>query len=389
MKSEEIFPVNLPIIKTTNPILRTLLLLVVVSKACYSCFFVVIWGLFLAPIRLINVSLYQKLESLAWIYGAKLAIFVSNMSAGIPFYVYGDYVHDGGVNFGRQLFVANHVSSADWLIHLFQAGRNGSGSLRFFLKSMHKYVPILGWACILHDMIFLTRDIKEDRPVLKKQLTIFNQNQTDNFLIIYPEGTFTTPENTWLVEKSQKWSKDNGQKVLQNVLTPRTTGFELLMETKEAFDYVVDLTCGFSKPYSMKLAAVQPPTLIDFFQHNIEQPVKIHLHYKKYKVADIIDKPADWLLKRFEEKDTLLEYFEKHGCFPGPGHAVRDDWWDLTMTFLFTCAFEGLTSYFVHCWFPKIVYSGMALCVATTIIVFLYDLQHQKKKVRESKVKTE
>lgn len=377
---------HIPILRPKNPFLKKLMFVLCIGKACWTCLYVVLWGLLLSPIRLINVALYQKLEALAWIYGEKLAIFCSNVCAGVPFTISGDYGHDGcGPNYGRQLFVSNHVSSADWYIHLFMAGRNSTGALRFFLKSMHKWVPIAGWACILHDMIFLSRDIKDDRPVIKKQLKSFMENDTDLFMIIYPEGTFTTPDNIWQVEKSHKWSNDAGQRPLHNVLAPRATGFELLMETKEAFDYVVDVTVAFENPYSVKLAKHSPPTIPDFWRHNEEEPVKIHMHYKRYKVSEIKEAPALFVHRLFEEKEDLLEHFDKHQSFPGKGTMIRDSWWDLTLNFLFTCLVEGVTSYFWYQWAPKTFFLAVGIAVFASVFLLWYDAKHQEKKFKPSK----
>ena len=87
---------------------------------------------------------------------------------------------------------------------------------------------------------------------MKNKLTGFIENNTDNMLVLYPEGTFATSDNEWLIEKSHKWSEDHNEKKLHYVLFPRTQGFSLVMETREAFDYVVDITIAFEKPFSGK-----------------------------------------------------------------------------------------------------------------------------------------
>jgi 1-acyl-sn-glycerol-3-phosphate acyltransferase len=139
---------DLPYIKTKNPILKAFLFFISILVNAWCMFYVVLYGFLLSPIRLINVSLYQKLESYAWIHGAKLYTFMSNMLVGVPTTIYGDY--KGGFSHGRKILVSNHCSSADWLIQLAFAGRNSEGALRFFLKKAHKYVPLAGWACQLH-----------------------------------------------------------------------------------------------------------------------------------------------------------------------------------------------------------------------------------------------
>jgi hypothetical protein len=151
---------GLPYIKTKFSFLRVVLFLVNGFQQQYTMLHVLLFGFIFSPLRLISLSLYQKLESLAWTHGAKLHIFMTNLLVGIPTYIYGDY--EGGIAEGRKVVISNHCSSADWLIQLSTAGRNSEGALRFFLKMVknfqfikaHSTVPVAGWACQLHGFHF-------------------------------------------------------------------------------------------------------------------------------------------------------------------------------------------------------------------------------------------
>lgn len=268
------------------------------------------------------------------------------------------------------------------------AGRNDSGYLRFFLKSMHKYVPILGWACILHECVFLQRDLEADKEYMKERLKSYVDNDSENYLVLYPEGTFTTPENVWQLEKSHEWSDKIKRKKLNNVLVPRTTGFDLILATnRNAFDYVVDVTIAFEKPYLVGVTKSQPPLMIDFVKHNEEAPVKIHMYYKRYAMSEIPKDTTNWLYDRFEEKEELLEHFKEHQRFPGHGYLIRDSLWDLIMNWLFGLTLECIAGYYVWSYFPKTFYSIAGFCAFTVVFMLWYDNEHQKKKVRPSKVK--
>ena len=48
------------------------------------------------------------------------------------------------------------------------------------------------------------------------------------------------------------------------------------------------------------------------------------MFYKKYKISDIPEDTDKWLIKLFEEKDELLDYFEKHQRFPGKRYMFQD-----------------------------------------------------------------
>jgi hypothetical protein len=57
------------------------------------------------------------------------------------------------------------------------------------------------------------------------------QNKTPIWLVLYPEGnfinkikkgTFVTPQNEWLIEKSKKFSQENKIQEFEYVLVPRS-----------------------------------------------------------------------------------------------------------------------------------------------------------------------
>jgi lysocardiolipin and lysophospholipid acyltransferase len=48
-------------------------------------------------------------------------------------------------------------------------------------------------------------------------------------------------------------------------------------------------------------------------------PSSVNMHWRRFAVADIPEDEAKfdkWLEQRWVEKDVLLEYYEKNGCFP-------------------------------------------------------------------------
>jgi len=255
---------------------------------------------------------------------------------------------------------------------------------------MHQYVPLAGWCCILHDCIFffLARDMKVDQPYMKKKLTSFIKNKIDNFLIIYPEGTFTTPQNKDALEKSHKWAEENKLKKFYNVLIPRTTGFELIMETREAFDSIIDMTVAFEKPYLVNLGVTNPPTMIDFFKYNDENPVKIHIHYKKYLIKDIPkenEKLKEWVLNVFTEKEELLNKFNENNCFPGKNYFIHDNYWDLVNNFILGWFVYLISGYYWWLYTPYIFYSFVVLMVFAVVFIVIYDLLHQRSHSKPSK----
>eukprot|EP01080_Neovahlkampfia_damariscottae_P008968 gene8968-917_t len=380
---------NIPYVYTPDyMVLRVIVLLLSGFAQTLTMLHVLLFGFIFAPIRLFHTGLYQKCESMVWCHASKMHLFMTNFFVGIPTYIYGDY--EGGISEGKKIVLSNHCSSADWLIQLSTAARNtqyqlldGPVNSMVIKKEINNFSK---------DMIFLTRDIKVDKPYMKEKLTGFMKNNTDNMLVLYPEGTFATSDNEWLIEKSHKWSIDHNEKKLNYVLFPRTQGFSLVMETREAFDYVVDLTIAFEKPYCGKLAEFDPPTLKEFFyplSKGEEQPVRIHTYYKKYKISDIPKDTDKWLVKLFEEKDELLEYFDEHQRFPGKRYQFQDSFWDYLMNFIVGWAVYIGIGYLIVNYIPygPMLYFGTLIFVGFSgLYILYYDLKHQWKHVRASKV---
>src|SRR5690606_17888563 len=152
--------------------------------------------------------------------------------------------------------------------------------------------------------------------VIRKQLESFIEHNTPCWLVLYPEGTFVTPECKDIVLKSQKYARENNLRVCKNVLTPRVKAFELCMDAKsrKLFDYVTDLTLAFPN-HDVELGKTDPPLMMDLFQRR-EQKLKVHVHIRRFKTSEIPEDSGKWLQKIFEEKEDILEYFKKNGYFP-------------------------------------------------------------------------
>jgi hypothetical protein len=51
-----------------------------------------------------------------------------------------------------------------------------------------------------------------------------------------------------------------------------------------------------------------------------DKPHHVHVHIRTFPLSDIPKDKAgleSWMSTVFEEKDKLLDYYHKHGCFPG------------------------------------------------------------------------
>jgi len=94
---------------------------------------------------------------------------------------------------------------------------------------------------------------------------------------------------------------------------------------------------------------------------------------------------TSWLIKLYKEKEDLLEYFKENQCFPGKGNLYRENYWDLSLTALFSFIVWYYTGYYWWFYLPKLFYGAILLNIFAVSFLIWYDLKHQSKLFRESK----
>jgi 1-acyl-sn-glycerol-3-phosphate acyltransferase len=278
------------------------------------------------------------------------------------------------------LLVSNHVGSSDWIFncHIFTM-LNAMGNVRFMMKKEIIYTPI-GWPCLFHGMIFLDRNNREkDIKTINDSISNLNKYGQDIWLLLYPEGTFVTPNNPSILVKSKGYSELNNMKICNNVLTPRTTGFEYCIDAKNNFNSVVDITLAFEKPYTVKLCEQFVPTTVQLF--GAYEPLNVHVHIRKYDIEDI-KSPKKFLNKIWEEKEDLLEQFEENQKFPGEKLNYTYNWKHyiiftlgvLVHSLLWYCVYYISSTLFLKC---------ISFVLFVVIIMMSYE-QHQLKVKQSS-----
>lgn len=186
------------------------------------------------------------------------------------------------------------------------------------------------------------------------------------------------------MQKSHDYAKKNNLRIYKNVLTPRTKGFELVMQphNRNLFEYVTDWTLVMY-PNSVRVGTEENPlTTFDMFKKRDVDRVEIHCHIRKYKVSEIPkDDTAKWLHKRFDEKEDLLEYFHIHKEFPGKQIVYRPEWGFLiAMVSLYLIILGGMM--FVA-WqlAPRLLIGSQLFVLITCLLVYVYEWKHVIKKV--------
>ncbi|KAG8068119.1 hypothetical protein GUJ93_ZPchr0005g14525 [Zizania palustris] len=207
-----------------------------------------------------------------------------------------------------------------------------------------------------------------DEPLIRKRLSELKNPHDPLWLAVFPEGTDYTEKKCI---KSQEYAAEHGLPILNNVLLPKTKGFNCcLQELRGSIDSVYDITIA----YKHRL-----PTFLDNV-YGID-PSEVHIHVKIIQLSDIPaseDEVADWLIERFELKDKLLSDFSTLGCFPNEGTESELSTLKCAANFVAVICTTSILMYltmFSSVWFKIfVVFSSALLTIATYYSIHLPQL---------------
>lgn len=272
---------------------------------------------------------------------------------------------DFGSNSG--LVIMNHRYDLDWLTAWMYADKIGTlGGDKAMVKASLRYIPVIGWGWAISDMIFLHRDWKKDKESLRKTMDEILQHPR-SLILSFLEGTRFTKTK---YENSVKFAKEKNLPILKHHLLPRTRGFNSMMtHVLEAKAKNKDLKFDV---FSMQVAFREEETDKASLPSVLNgEKVTIYVYVKKLSL-DNID-PSDenslsnYLYNVYKDKDELMEYFRKHGVFPGIEKPYKRRLatllnWITWLVLTYTSLFYGLF---------KVFSSGntiLMVCVATFIL---------------------
>ncbi|BGP10895.1 hypothetical protein JCM10049v2_006789 [Rhodotorula toruloides] len=250
----------------------------------------------------------------------------------------------------KGVWISNHTTLADWLyLWDFAYLADHSSSIYIALKSSLRQIPIIGWAASWFGFIFLERRWASDRAPFRRQLKRIAQETNRGgkdqklALLIFPEGTIVTANTRGI---SSKFAEKTAVSDYEHVLLPRSTGlFFALRQLAPSIPNLslVDLTVGYPLPRRSPPADGKPAsplyasdyyTLPSILLSHVPPP-ELHVHIRAFPVSSIPlgdlstmehnpddegseeEKRAfeEWLRKRWEEKDQLMERFRTKGSF--------------------------------------------------------------------------
>jgi 1-acyl-sn-glycerol-3-phosphate acyltransferase len=204
------------------------------------------------------------------------------------------------------IVVLNHQEMADiTVIFSFARAKGRVGDLKWFVKDVLKYVPGIGWGMLFLDCPFIKRNWTADKEYIHRVFRNILKNDVPLWLMTFVEGTRVRPEK---IARSREYAEKQGMKPFDHVLIPRTKGFVASVQALRGHvDAVYDLTIGY-------VGGV--PTLWQWIKGYVR---KVHLHVRRYAIDAVPEDGealSDWLIKRFEEKDRLLDDFYTNRAFP-------------------------------------------------------------------------
>ncbi|KAF2114906.1 acyltransferase-domain-containing protein [Lophiotrema nucula] len=227
----------------------------------------------------------------------------------------------------RMVLIANHEIYTDW-IYLWWISYTAKmhGHLYIILKESIKYIPVLGQGMLFYGFIFLSRKWSKDQERFAYRLRKLNsvhhgpmsgsQELDPMWLLIFPEGTNLSANGR---ASSKKWADKNGIPDLRHCMLPRSTGLLFcLNELRNTVEYTYDCTVAYEGvprgQYGQDLFTLRGT----YFQGR--RPKSVNMHWRRYAIKDIpLDDAKEfeaWLLKRWREKDDLLEHYVQNGRFP-------------------------------------------------------------------------
>lgn len=228
---------------------------------------------------------------------------------GVRLIVTGDPLPRGE----RAIVVANHQEMTDILALLCLSRRSGAiGDMKWFVKDIIKYAPMIGWGMLFIDCVFLKRDWAADRSKVERTFSNLVTHDVPFWMVSFVEGTRIKPAK---LASSQEFARGKGLPVLKNLLLPRTKGFTAtVLGLREKADAVYDVTIGYEGP---------APSLWRFASTRVE---RVHLNVRRFPLDTLPSTEeglSKWLVERFTEKDALLEGFRRDGAFVGGAPRVH------------------------------------------------------------------
>ncbi|KAJ1836614.1 hypothetical protein LPJ63_000106 [Coemansia sp. RSA 2711] len=214
------------------------------------------------------------------------------------------------------MVISNHQTYFDWIIiWIVSYFVRCHGFMKIILKAELKRVPVFGWGMYFLDFIFLKRKWADDKQTFKDHMQRIVAHEDPAWLLIFPEGTVICEKRTAI---SDKYAEKMGLRRPEHTLLPRVSGSRVcLSQLRPRIEYLYDLTIGYEGLKSGDIPENEYG-LVSMYGKCV-YPREIHIHVKRYPVADIPDDEegfSQWMHNVFVEKDKRMAKYYELGRFP-------------------------------------------------------------------------
>ncbi|CAG8440339.1 2080_t:CDS:2 [Acaulospora morrowiae] len=149
--------------------------------------------------------------------------------------------------------------------------------------------------------------VMQDEEHLRRMFKVIKAYAAPIWVVNFVEGTRLNPRK---LRDGQRFSRDKGLPVLQNLLVPRTKGFVACV--RQLRDTHVQYIYDFTIAYRHISRGFQfPPNLLQVHACSPLTPSwAFHVHVKRYAIKDLPrddEELGEWVRQIFVEKDLLLE----------------------------------------------------------------------------------
>ncbi|CAG0888926.1 unnamed protein product [Darwinula stevensoni] len=209
--------------------------------------------------------------------------------------------------------MANLLISAFWqqLGSLPQMAADSTSATRknakVYVKKMLKYVPIMGWAWVFAEIVFLERKWEQDHLTIASQLDIIAEYPDPIWLLLFCEGTRFTPEKH---AASMEVARRKGLPEFKHVLLPRTKGFLFSVEQlRGKLPAIYSCTMAFNRTEGAE------PTVMSVLNG---KHVVCEVYFERIPLEEVPEdekQASKWLFDLYAKKDKLLDSYYKTGSF--------------------------------------------------------------------------
>ncbi|XP_060531420.1 acyl-CoA:lysophosphatidylglycerol acyltransferase 1-like isoform X2 [Cylas formicarius] len=286
----------------------------------------VIWMFLLHPLRKVNSELYWKIEGYFFHWLLAMVALWSH-SAGCDVVEVGDDISECIEE--RTLILANHQSTGDvpLLFACFNAKKHVLPNIMWIMDSLFKYTNF-GVVSVLHQDFFIMSGKTNRDKSLQSLANHLLEKYTPlhrKWLMLFPEGGFLRKRKA----VSHRYAEKNNLPKFENVSLPRVGAMKIIMNTigpkssinnnaktansdvkKDCIEWVLDITIAYPNGEPVDFSHIA-------FGHR--GPCQTVLFYRLYRASEIpeeTDEMTNWLFKRWEEKETMLQAFYDTGSFP-------------------------------------------------------------------------